>query len=73
MEVVIVLSVLLVSAAATYASIEVAKLKYRETAELGALKKEIADMRAELKKVDMKDMRDRLSHLENKAGVRMFG
>lgn len=72
MEVALVICVLLVSAAATYAAIEVSKLKYRETAELGVLKKEIADMRAELKKIDMKDVRERVAVLEGRAGVRMF-
>lgn len=72
MEVTLVLCVLLVALAATYASIEVSKLKYRETAELGGLKKEVEALRAEIKKLDVKDFRDRLNTLENKAGVRLF-
>jgi hypothetical protein len=69
---VIVLCVLLVAGAAGYTAIEVAKLKYRESAELGVLKAEVTELRQILKKIDVKELRERVVALENRAGVRMY-
>lgn len=70
--IVISISTLLVSLVLGATAVLVAILKYRESAELGEMKKEIETLRKELTKADTKELRERLVAVENRAGIRMF-
>lgn len=68
----IAIASVLIALLAACTAVMVASLKYKESAELGAVQAELAALRKEVKSSNPKEMHDRIVALEGRAGIRMF-
>lgn len=68
----IAIASVLIALLAACTAVMVASLKYKESAELGAVLAELAALRKEVKSSNPKEIHDRIVALEGRAGIRMF-